>query len=170
MAVSLNLPFGEFAMAAMDEYCRENNLPKLSKKLAIEQLSRLQEEWSKAKKERAKRPTKAFVPPTAAEVEAYSISIGWPLDGASWVSAYQQKDWYVGKTRMKDWKAAVRHWKHEQIHTKITPRMPTNGHAKELAQPPNYEARWPDVMVGPVQPWESLSPEGKKYVIELFSK
>ena len=53
----------------------------------------------------------SFVPPTAKEVTDYSREIGYPLDGQAWCDKYQQKDWMVGKTRMKDWKAAVRNWK-----------------------------------------------------------
>lgn len=52
-----------------------------------------------------------FVPPLAAEIEAYSTSIGYPMNGASWCDSYAQKGWMVGRGKMKDWKAAVRNWK-----------------------------------------------------------
>lgn len=52
-----------------------------------------------------------FVPPTPAEVEAYSREIEYPLPGQAWCDAYQQKGWMVGKNKMKDWRAAVRNWK-----------------------------------------------------------
>jgi hypothetical protein len=52
------------------------------------------------------------VPPPPDAVTAYSASIGYPLDGQKWCDAYELKGWLVsGKTKMKDWKAAVRNWK-----------------------------------------------------------
>jgi uncharacterized protein YdaU (DUF1376 family) len=52
-----------------------------------------------------------FVIPTPQEVSEYSLSIGYQLNGEAWCDSYQQKGWMVGKTKMKDWKAAVRNWK-----------------------------------------------------------
>lgn len=51
------------------------------------------------------------IPPSPAEVEAYSASIGYPMNGQAWCDSYAQKGWLVGKAKMKDWKAAVRNWK-----------------------------------------------------------
>ena len=52
------------------------------------------------------------VPPSPDAVTAYSASIGYALDGQKWCDAYEMKGWLVsGKTKMKDWKAAVRNWK-----------------------------------------------------------
>ena len=54
---------------------------------------------------------KNFTPPTPEQVEAYSCEIGYPLNGQGWCDSYAQKGWMVGKSKMKDWKAAVRNWK-----------------------------------------------------------
>ncbi len=51
------------------------------------------------------------IPPTPEQVTAYSASIDYPMDGAQWCDFYAAKGWAVGKTRMKDWQAAVRNWK-----------------------------------------------------------
>jgi len=51
------------------------------------------------------------VPPQPEWVEAYSASIGYPLDGAAWCDCYAAKGWSVGKKKMVDWQAAVRNWK-----------------------------------------------------------
>lgn len=51
------------------------------------------------------------IPPTPDQVTAYSASIGYPMNGASWCDSYEQKGWKVGKGRMKNWQAAVRNWK-----------------------------------------------------------
>lgn len=52
-----------------------------------------------------------FIPPTPEEVTAYAAEIGYPLNGAAWCDSYAQKGWMVGKSKMKDWNAAVRNWK-----------------------------------------------------------
>ena len=51
------------------------------------------------------------IPPTPAQVTAYSASIGYPMDGEAWCDSYAQKGWKVGKNPMRDWQAAVRNWK-----------------------------------------------------------
>lgn len=51
-----------------------------------------------------------FTPPTPAEVEEYSRERGHPIDGQSFCDFYASKGWLVGKTPMKDWRAAVRTW------------------------------------------------------------
>lgn len=54
---------------------------------------------------------KTTIPPLPEWVTAYSVSIGYPLNGPAWCDSYEQKAWKVGKSRMKNWQAAVRNWK-----------------------------------------------------------
>lgn len=64
----------------------------------------------------------AFTPPTPEEVTAYSIGIGWPLDGVAWCLGYETKGWCIsGTTKMKSWRSAVEKWKRDGIKTKFTP-------------------------------------------------
>lgn len=51
------------------------------------------------------------IPPLPEQVAAYSASIGYPVDGGKWCDFYTAKGWFVGKSKMKDWQAAVRNWK-----------------------------------------------------------
>jgi len=53
---------------------------------------------------------KIFVPPTLEEVTAYCLERFNGVDPESFISFYQSKDWFIGKNKMKDWKAAVRTW------------------------------------------------------------
>lgn len=57
-------------------------------------------------------PPKVFIPPTAAEVSKYGLEQNFYLDGQKFIDYYEAKGWLVGKSPMKDWKAAVRNWKH----------------------------------------------------------
>lgn len=51
-----------------------------------------------------------FVPPTVEEVNKYCLERGNNVDAQCFVDFYSSKGWYVGKSKMKDWKASVRTW------------------------------------------------------------
>lgn len=51
-----------------------------------------------------------FVKPTVEEVRAYCKERNNTVDAEKFITHYQSNGWKVGKTSMKDWKAAVRTW------------------------------------------------------------
>ena len=51
---------------------------------------------------------KKFAPPTLEEVAAYVAQRGSCVDPQAFIDFYEAKGWVVGKTPMKDWKAACR--------------------------------------------------------------
>ena len=51
---------------------------------------------------------KRFGPPTLAEVQSYVAERQSPVDPQGFIDFYASKGWMVGKTPMKDWKAACR--------------------------------------------------------------
>lgn len=51
---------------------------------------------------------KRFTPPTLAEVQSYVAERHSPVDPQEFIDFYESKDWMVGKTPMKNWKAACR--------------------------------------------------------------
>ena len=53
---------------------------------------------------------KRFTPPTVDEVAAYCGERNNRIDPQTFVDFYASKGWVVGKSKMKDWKAAVRTW------------------------------------------------------------
>lgn len=60
--------------------------------------------------QKKEEPTTRFIPPTVEEVRNYCLSRINTVDPETFVDFYQSKGWMVGKTKMKDWKAAVRTW------------------------------------------------------------
>lgn len=58
------------------------------------------------KPEHAKR----FVPPTLDQVKARIKEKDYTFDAEAFIAFYQSKNWYVGKNKMKDWKAAMVTW------------------------------------------------------------
>ena len=51
-----------------------------------------------------------FSPPTIEEIKGYILEKGYSFDAESFFDFYESKGWFVGKNKMKDWKAAVRNW------------------------------------------------------------
>ena len=54
---------------------------------------------------------KRFIKPSVDEVKAYCKEIGAEIDAEYFINYYESNGWTVGKSKMKDWKAAVRNWK-----------------------------------------------------------
>ena len=65
-------------------------------------------------KDSSKRESQRFVPPTVEEVRAYCLERNNNIDPEAFVDFYKSKGWLVGKTKMKDWKAAVRTWERSE--------------------------------------------------------
>lgn len=67
-----------------------------------------------------KRPR--FSPPSVEEVRAYCEEHDYAVDPERFVDFYQSKGWMVGKSKMKDWEAAVRSWasRHEKEDRHVT--------------------------------------------------
>ena len=62
------------------------------------------------KDSKKKDSPKRFVPPSFDEVQAYCTERGNGIDAQAFIDFYASKGWMVGKTKMTDWKAAVRTW------------------------------------------------------------
>ena len=58
-------------------------------------------------------PKKVFKKPTIEEITNYCNERNNGVNPNKFYDFYESKDWYVGKNKMKDWKAAVRTWEKE---------------------------------------------------------
>lgn len=67
-------------------------------------------EKDKEKENKKKDSPKRFVPPSVDEVQAYCTERRNGIDAQAFIDFYASKGWMVGKTKMTDWKAAVRTW------------------------------------------------------------
>lgn len=54
--------------------------------------------------------SKSFVKPTIEEIDSYLKANGYMLSAEQFYDHYESNGWMVGKTHMKDWKAAIRTW------------------------------------------------------------
>lgn len=69
---------------------------------------------------------KRFVKPNVEEIESYCKERNNSVDAQQFFDYYESKGWKVGKTPMKDWKAAVRTWEKNDYsyHTKSVTEEP----------------------------------------------
>ena len=66
---------------------------------------------NKLKQNKTEKSTrKVFSPPTEEEVAAYCRERNNGIDAQTFVDFYTARGWVVGKSPMKDWRAAVRTW------------------------------------------------------------
>jgi hypothetical protein len=56
-----------------------------------------------------------FSPPTIQDVTAYCLERKNDVDPQRFIDHYESNGWMVGKTKMKDWKAAIRNWEKNQF-------------------------------------------------------
>ena len=64
-----------------------------------------------------------FCPPTVDEVKAYILEKNYTVDAENFCDFYESKGWFVGKNKMRSWRAAVRTWQ----------RRPNHGAARTMA-------------------------------------
>lgn len=61
-----------------------------------------------------------FTPPSVEEVRVYCAERKNSVDPERFVDFYESKGWVVGKSKMKDWRAAVRSWERSDSQQKAT--------------------------------------------------
>ena len=92
-----------------------------------------EEDIDKSKKENIYR---RFTPPTITEVSDYCKERNNTVDPQRFIDHYTSNGWMVGKTKMKDWKAAVRNWERNNGKTFGSAQKPNSaGSSGEDSRP-----------------------------------
>lgn len=74
-----------------------------------------EDEKEKKKGTNVPKEKSRFVPPSVENVTEYCRENDYRyVDANHFVDFYISKNWYVGKNKMKDWKAAVRNWQRQE--------------------------------------------------------
>ena len=111
---------GETAWAEKKRRQRKgDNVPLLSPKCPIE-IEKDIEKDIEIEKDNSK-PQKRFTKPTLEEVQAYCAERGKGVDAQKWYDYYSANGWKVGRSKMVDWKAAVRTWERRVDNGKPKP-------------------------------------------------
>jgi hypothetical protein len=61
---------------------------------------------------------KKFIKPTIEQIQEYCLERSNGVNAEAFYDFYESKDWYVGKNKMKDWKACVRTWEQRKKEEK----------------------------------------------------
>ena len=92
---------------------------------------------------KGKRVRAVFIKPSVEEVQAYFLSEGvQPSEAQRFHDYHESKGWVVGKTPMKDWRAACRTWKSNSVRygnpstvtASTLPLSPAEDERRKLAQ------------------------------------
>ena len=67
-----------------------------------------------------KKQRVVFEKPTLLELKTYMLEIGMADVSEKWFDYYESNGWLVGKNKMKNWKAAVRTWKNNNLTNNVT--------------------------------------------------
>lgn len=99
-------PFGNFNRCSTVEKKENNKNQPLSIKHKIENINTSEDKSSSVFIQKKTN----FKKPTIEEVDAYCKERKNGIDAQKFFDFYESKGWLIGKTKMKDWKAAVRTW------------------------------------------------------------
>jgi len=83
----------------------------IEKELEIEKDIDIKE---KDKKETVAKRSHAFIKPTIEEIFNYCKERNNKVDPKAFYDFYESKNWFIGKNKMKDWKAAIRTWEEDK--------------------------------------------------------
>ena len=65
-----------------------------------------------------------FKKPCVSEIKNYCSERKNKVDAEAFFDFYESKDWFVGKNKMKDWKASVRTWEKRNTTNKVEEKLP----------------------------------------------
>ena len=81
--------------------------------------------------ETAPAKRKRFTPPTVEEVAEYCTERKNGINPQAFIDYYEARKWYLGKTKMSDWKAAVRTWENRRKDDKPKQGFTYNDYTEE---------------------------------------
>ena len=61
--------------------------------------------------------------PSINEIKDYCLERNNDIDAEQFYDFYESKNWYVGKNKMKNWRACMRTWEKRQVKTKPTSKI-----------------------------------------------
>lgn len=98
---------------------------------------------------------KVFIKPTVEEIQNYCKERNNRVNPEQFYDYYESKGWFVGKSKMKDWKSAVRTWERNSFETKqVTQKVKTKNSVvyyspEEIEKQKQEDAiRWEKIMKG----------------------
>jgi predicted phage replisome organizer len=107
-AKTINLEEKDKKSVTLCENVRKSDT-EIDKEIELEKEIEIDKE-KKIKKEKSTVKAKAFTIPTILEIKEYCEERKNNVDAEKFFDYYESKGWLVGKTKMKNWQAAIRNW------------------------------------------------------------
>lgn len=107
-AKTINLEEKDKKSLTLCENVRKSDT-EIDKEIELEKEIEIDKE-KKIKKEKSTVKAKAFTIPTIDEIKEYCKERKNNVDAEKFFDYYESKGWLVGKTKMKNWQAAIRNW------------------------------------------------------------
>nr|DAD91248.1 MAG TPA: DNA-binding domain protein [Phage sp. ctXnn1] len=104
---------------------------------------------------------KRFAPPTPENVREYCREMGYThVDANRFVDFYSAKGWMVGKSKMKDWKAAVRNWERQDKGQRqgVTAKVQNTNRFKNFTERQYNQSDYDKIIFG-----ELAKPRGEEH-------
>lgn len=104
---------------------------------------------------------KRFAPPAPENVSEYCREMGYThVDADRFVDFYSAKGWMVGKSKMKDWKAAVRNWERQDKERRqgVTAKAQNTNRFKNFTERQYNQSDYDKIIFG-----ELAKPRGEEH-------
>ena len=104
---------------------------------------------------------KRFAPPAPENVSEYCREMGYThVDADRFVDFYSAKGWMVGKSKMKDWKAAVRNWERQDKEQRqgVTAKAQNTNRFKNFTERQYNQSDYDKIIFG-----ELAKPRGEEH-------
>ena len=107
-----------FYQACVDESEQRMNSEWTANEQRLNNIKKKDKNINNNKKEKSiKKKKGAFAPPSLDEVSDYCRERNNGIDPKRFIDYYEARGWMAGRTKMKDWKAAVRTWENREKKT-----------------------------------------------------
>jgi len=97
-----------------------NTLASCKQSALLVEKSRVEKRGEKPQQTKHNGSKQKFIPPSVADVIAYTKTRKVKINPDKFVNYYQSKGWMLGKNKIKDWRACVRTWELNQNTEKQT--------------------------------------------------
>ena len=98
---------------------------------------------------------KVFIKPTLEEIQNYCLERKNNVNPEQFYDFYESKGWFVGKSKMKDWRSAVRTWERNSFPTKQKPKKESSVvyySQEEIEKQKQEDAiRWEKILKGEIE-------------------
>ena len=93
---------------------KKQNPPKEEKQESKQMQLPLQIDPKTPQQPETPKPSNRFIPPTLEEVQQRIEEKGYSVNAQRFILHYEANGWFVGKNKMKNWKAALAGWEVRQ--------------------------------------------------------